>query len=93
MRTKITQGVEEAFDNDIPNKAEYEAMKADEKAAARFYATFKVHKQHEEGKAPPERPIISGNRYVSENISAYIDHHVKALAVKHFSFLQDIPVP
>ena len=42
-------------------------MRGDEKGAARLYATFKVHKQHEVGKAPPERPIISGS--VTENIS------------------------
>ena len=91
VRTKINDVVEEAFDNEILTKPEYEAMRADEKAAARFYATFKVHKTHEVGKAPPERPIISGNGSVTENISAFVDHHIKALAVKHFSFLQDTP--
>jgi hypothetical protein len=66
-------------------------MRAYTKTAARFYATFKVHKNHETGKAPPERPIISGNGSITENISAYVDHHIKSLAVKHFSFLQDTP--
>ena len=66
-------------------------MRADEKVAGRLYATFKVHKQHEAGKAPPERPIISGNGSVTENISAFVDHHIKLLAVQHFSYLQDTP--
>ena len=66
-------------------------MRADEKTAARFYSTFKVHKDHEEGKAPPERPIISGNGSITENISAYVDHHLKSLAEQHQSYLQDTP--
>ena len=66
-------------------------MRADEKVAGRFYATFKVHKNHEFGKAPPGRPIISANGSVTENVSAFVDHHIKSLAVKHFSYLQDTP--
>ena len=66
-------------------------MGADEKTAARFYATFKVNKKHEVGKAHPERPIISGNGSVTENISAFVDHHIKSLAIKHFSYLKDTP--
>jgi hypothetical protein len=66
-------------------------MRGDEKGAARLYATFKVDEQHEVDTAPPERPIISGNGSVTENISAYVDHHIKSLAVKHFSYIQDTP--
>ena len=66
-------------------------MRADDKDVARFYATFKVHKKHEVGKAPPERPIISGNGSITENISAFVDYHIKALAVEQFSYLQDTP--
>ena len=91
IRNKVNLVVEEAFDNNILSKIEYDAMRADEKAAARFYATFKVHKKHEAGKAPPERPIISGNGSVTENISAYVDFHIKALATQHSSYLQDTP--
>ena len=32
--------------------------------------TLKVHKEHEEGKAPPERPICSGNGSAFENVSS-----------------------
>ena len=83
--------MEEAFDNGIIKKEEYEEMRSDDKTAARFYATFKVYKNHKVGKAPPERPIISGSGSVTENISAFVDHHIKSLAVKHFSYLQDTP--
>ena len=87
IRQKVNEIVDEAFDNGIIKKEEYEAMKPDEKTAARFYCTFKVHKEHEVGKAPPVRPIISGNGSVTENISAFVDHHIKLLAIQHFSFL------
>ena len=60
-------------------------MRADEKVAARSYTTFKVHKDREPGKAPPERPIISGNGSITENISAFVDHHIISLAVKSAS--------
>ena len=86
IRNEINLVVEEAYDNNILTKEEYEAMRVDDKKAARFYATFKVHKNHEEGKAPPERPIISGNGSITENISAYVDHHIKSLAVQHQSY-------
>ena len=49
------------------------------------------HKNHEVGKAPPERPIISVNGSVTENISAFVDYHIKSLAIQHFSYLKDTP--
>ena len=36
IKTKVNEVVEEAFDNGILKKEEYEAMRADDKAAARF---------------------------------------------------------
>jgi hypothetical protein len=44
IRTKVNDVVEEAFDNEILKKDEYEAMRADDKVASRFYATFKGNK-------------------------------------------------
>ena len=55
----IKQVIEEALDNDIITKEEFNAMNPEEKSVGKFYATFKVHKEHEEGKAPPLRPIVS----------------------------------
>ena len=28
---------------------------------------------------------------MTENISAFVDHHIKSLAIKHFSYLKDTP--
>ena len=62
-----------------------------EKHPGTFYCTFKVHKPHQEGSAPPERPIISGSGSFTENPSLFIEHHIKNLANLHPSFLKDTP--
>ena len=89
IRLKVNQIVKDAFNNCIIKKEEYEQMRSDDKTAARFYCTYKVYK--ESGKAPPVRPIISGNGSVTENVSAFVDNHIKSLAIRHFSYLQDTP--
>ena len=62
-----------------------------DKGPGKFYCTFKVHKPHIEGKAPPERPIISGSGSFTENPSLFIEHHIKHLGNQHPSFLEDTP--
>ena len=42
MRRQVNEVVEEAFNNNVIKKEEYEEMRADEKTAGRFYATFKA---------------------------------------------------
>ena len=61
------------------------------KKAGKFYCTFKVHKEHEKNKAPPERPIVSGCENICENIGKFVEHHIKSLANTHETFLQDTP--
>ena len=92
-RTKsmIRSIVQEGLDDRILSKEEYEAMIADDKDAAKFYCTFKVHKKHEPMTAPPPRPIVSGSGSVTENIAAYVDHHIKDISKQHQSYLQDTP--
>ena len=55
------------------------------------YCTFKVHKNHKESKAPPEKPIVSGSNSITKNISLFVKHHIKELAIKHASYLKDTP--
>ena len=83
--------IEEGLDNEYIDKDEFEAMDPTEKGPGKFYELFKVHKEHEMGKAPPERPIISGSGSLTENISLYVEHHIKHLATQHQSYLQDTP--
>ena len=62
-----------------------------EKAPGKFYAMFKVHKKHQEGKAPPERPIISCCNSITENIGEFCASKLRTISNKHDSYLQDTP--
>ena len=62
-----------------------------DRKVAKFYMTFNVHKDHEEGKAPPERPICSGSGSNFENVSRFVEHHIKDHATQHPTFIQDTP--
>ena len=64
-------------------------MNPDEARPSKFYLTFKVHKPHEIGKAPPERPIVSGSRSVTENIATFIEYYIKDIGTKHDTYLKD----
>ena len=90
-KVKIRNLVQEGLDNDILSKEEYTAMLADEKEAAKFYCTFKVHKKHEPMTAPPPRPIVSGSGSVTENIATFVEYHIKDIAKEHEAYLQDTP--
>ena len=90
-KSKIRNLVQEGLDNKILSKDEYDAMLADDKEAAKFYCTFKVHKNHEPMTAPPPRPIVSGSASVTENIAAFVEHHIKDISKQHKSYLQDTP--
>ena len=81
--------MKEALEDKIITKEEYSEMNPDGKNAAKFYCNFKVHKPHEN--IPPERAIFSGSGSITENISIYVDHHIKEIATKHASYLQDTP--
>ena len=83
--------VEEGFCNEILSKDEFEAMIPKNVKPGRFYLNFKVHKPHLEGSTPPERPIISGCGSLTESLGKYVEHHIKDIANKHDSYLQDTP--
>ena len=86
--------VKEAFDNEILSKEEYTDMlpiKEDMPVPGRFYCTFKVHKNHEHGKAPPPRAIVSCSGTLTENIALYVEHHLKEAGQLHEAFLEDTP--
>ena len=52
---------------------------------------FKVHIEHDPTKAPPERPICSGCGSAFENVSQFIDHHIKEISTRHPKYLQETP--
>ena len=90
-KSNIKHLVQDGFENYILSEEEYNAMIADEKDAAKFYCTFKVHKKHEPMTAPPPRPIVSGSGSVTENIATFVEYHIKDIAKEHEAYLQDTP--
>ena len=54
-----------------------------------FYRNSQVHKQHEH--SPQTRPLISGSGSITENIAIFVEHHLKHIANKHDTYLQDTP--
>ena len=90
-KNKLQIIIDEGYDNEILSKEEYQAMCPEGKKPGKFYCNFKVHKEHEHGKAPPVRPICSGCGSVLENPSAFVQHHIKHVANKHETFILDTP--
>ena len=80
MKFKLLTALEEGLEKEYISKEEFIAMDPSDKGPAKFYELFKVHKEHEVCTTPPERPIISGSGSVTENISLFVDHHIKELA-------------
>ena len=93
-KLKITNIVQEAYDNEILSKEEFSAMLPPEGALpvpGRFYCTFKVHKEHAHGKAPPPRGIVSCSGTLTENIAIFVEHNIKEAGKSHETFLEDTP--
>jgi hypothetical protein len=88
-KNKLQALLMSGFDNDIISKQELEAMCPESKTMSKFYCNFKVHKKYEH--IPPVRPIISGSGSLLENPSKFVDYHIKELATKHDTYLQDTP--
>ena len=96
-KAEILDVLKAALKNNEITREEFEAMDPSDKCAGKFYALFKVHKLLDPvraaqlGRAPPERPIISGSGSITENLSLFVDHHIRQLARAHPSFLEDTP--
>ena len=94
-KIKLTNLNQEAFDNKIIVENEFLAMNPQDKGPGRFYCTFKVHKKHDEGKAPPERPIVNGSNSITENASLFVEHHInyqaQVLLARHTRFPASYP--
>ena len=87
----ITSKLKEALDNNIISKDEFQAMDPEDKNPSKFYCLFKVHKEHPHKEAPPPRPIISGSGSITEQMSLYVEHHIKNISTQHAAYLQDTP--
>ena len=76
-KLKLTNLVQEGFDNEIFTKEYFTAMDPKDKTAAKFYMTFKIHKEHAHGETPPE----SGT--MLENACKFVEHYIKEIRVDH----------
>ena len=90
-RDKILDVVTSAYKDGLLTKDEFNAMNPTDKGPGKFYELFKVHKTHVEGKAPPERPIVSACGSITENIGKFVQVHLKKFSNTHHSYLQDSP--
>jgi len=88
-KAQIENTLLEALKDNIISQDEFHAMNPKDKEPGRFYCNFKVHKKHEHGQTPPERPIISGSGSLTEGIGMYVNHHIKETGTKHPTYLQD----
>ena len=91
VKENISEILKEGLEKGYITQQERDAMEPGEKQWGRFYEIFKLHKPHEAPNTPPERPIISCSGSVTENIGRFVKHHLKNVANKHESYLQDTP--
>ena len=90
-KSKIIETLELALNKEIITKEEFGHMNPECKDQAKFYCNFKVHKTKDHNTIPPVRPIISASGGITENISLYLEHHIKDLSMMHPSYFQDTP--
>ena len=63
--------MDEGLDNGLLDKDSYNEIDPLKLPPAKFYCTFKVHKEHQPPQCPPVRPIISASGSAFENIGKY----------------------
>ena len=90
---KLNLLLEEGLNNKYISKQEYEAMKPVGLIPGKLYCNFKIHKKHnhEAKEIPPVRPIVSCSGSMLENAAIFVQHHLKDVANKHATYLQDTP--
>ena len=90
-RKQILDVLKLALNDGLISKAEFDHMDPTDKPPGKFYELFKVHKAHEAGKPPPERPIVSTCGSFTENIGKFVQNTLKKYSNIHDSYLQDSP--
>ena len=83
--------IEEGVHHGYITQQEFKEMDPGEKDFGRFYANFKVHKEHTPMSAPPPRPIVSVSGSFAENIGVFVEHQIKDLVWQLPDILRDTP--
>ena len=68
------------------DQATLDYLLVDNPRLGRFYLLPKIHKRLN---SVPGRPVISNCGFFTENISAFLDHHLQPLAKKMRSYIKD----
>ena len=68
------------------DQATLDYLLVDNPRLGRFYLLPKIHKRLN---SVPGRPVISNRGFFTENISAFLDHHLEPLAKKVRSYIKD----
>ena len=66
-------------------------MDPEGKTSAKFYLTFKIHKEHTYGETPPERQICSKSGTMLKNACTFVDHYIKGKESLHQTYSKDTP--
>ena len=90
-KDEILDVLKTALKDGLITKEEFNHMDPSNKGPGKFYELFKVHKKHQAGRPPPERPIISTCGSYTENIGKYVQNTLKRYSNIHNSYLQDSP--
>ena len=78
--------LKEGLGNEQITQSEFE--RTDDKKIGKYYQLFK---NGPDG-LPPGRPTVRGCGSLTEDVSKFVDYHIKNLAVTHPSYLKDTPV-
>ena len=73
-QTQILEVLKTAHEDGLISDDEFSHMDPTSKGPGKFYELFKVHKKHQTGTPPPERPIVSTCGSITENIGTYIQN-------------------
>lgn len=86
FRLELSGILDDAIENGIINRQQYDALLPMDPKIATFYMLPKVHKDL---RNPPGRPIVSGNGNLCEPICKLIDHVLRPFVETLPSYLKD----
>ena len=81
---QISRIINEAHNLNIIDDKTKESLHVKHPRIARFYTLPKIHKE-----GNPGRPIVNGIGTITEKLSAYIDHHIRALVPQIPTYIKD----
>jgi len=84
MKQKTQTFVDVMRDHEIINEKTHAYLNPTESRTPQFYCLPKIHKENN-----PGRPIVSGNNSPTENLSKFVDKHLRPLVQNVPTYIQD----